>query len=113
MNDFPGKIDHDSPTSPESLFIGGPIQQNKQKVERANPITYVSPSDPPILIMHGEADQSVPYNQSELLYAALQKAGVNATLYKVVKGDHGFRWALDPPEKLTGMAVAFSDSHLK
>lgn len=112
MNDFPGRIDHDGPESPESRFIGGPIQQNKEKVAKANPITYVSKSDPPILIMHGEVDQAVPYNQSELLYAALQKAGVESTLYKVTKGDHGFRGAVDSPEKLFKMVADFFDRHL-
>lgn len=113
MNDFPGRIDHDGPESPESRFIGGPIQQNKQKTAKANPITYVSPSDPPILIMHGEVDQAVPYNQSELLHAALQKAGVDSTLYKVQKGDHGFRGAVDDPDRLFKMAADFFDKHLK
>jgi len=113
MNDFPGRIDHDGAESPESRFIGGPIQQNKEKASRANPITYVSSSDPPVLIMHGEVDQAVPYNQSELLYAALQKAGVESTLYKVEKGDHGFRGAVDSPDKLFRMVGDFFDSRLK
>jgi len=113
MNDFPGRIDHDSPNSPESRFIGGPIQQNKEKVAKANPITYVSESDPPILIMHGEVDQAVPYNQSELLYAALQKAGVESTLYKVEKGDHGFRGAVDSQDRLFKMVADFFDKELK
>lgn len=113
MNDVPGRIDHDAPESPESRFIGGPIQQNEEKVAKANPITYVSKSDPPILIMHGEVDQAVPYNQSELLHAALQKAGVESTLYKVEKGDHGFRGAVDSPDKLLRMVAEFFDGQLR
>ncbi len=113
MNDFPGRIDHDDPESPESRFIGGSIQQNKEKAAKANPITYASKSDPPVLIMHGEVDQAVPYNQSELLHAALQKAGVESTLYKVEKGDHGFRGATDSPEKLFRMVADFFDRQLK
>ena len=45
---------HDSPQSPESRLIGGPIQENKDKVARVNPITYVTPDDPPFLIVHGD-----------------------------------------------------------
>lgn len=33
---------HDNPKSPESLLIGGAIQENKDKAAKANPITYVS-----------------------------------------------------------------------
>ncbi len=91
MNDAPGRMDHDSPTSPESAFIGGPIQENPEQVQRANPITYVDPSDPPILMIHGRNDMSVPYNQSELLYEALQQAGVTAKLVPVENAGHGFK----------------------
>ena len=91
MNDAPGNMDHNSPTSPESEFIGGPIQQNTGKVKLANPITYVDASDPPMLIVHGLKDMSVPYHQSELLYEALQKAGVPARLVPVENAGHGFK----------------------
>lgn len=108
MNDFPGRIDHDAAESPESRFIGGPIQEHPAKVQRANPISYVTADDPPMLHMHGEKDQSVPYNQSELLHAALQAADLDTTLYKVSNADHGFRdMQGDTPESLMAMVVAF------
>lgn len=113
MNDFPGRIDHDAADSPESRFIGGLIQQNKDKTKRANPITYVSPSDPPFLHLHGESDQLVPFNQSELLHAALTDAGVPSTLYKVVGGDHGFRGATESHEALTKRSMDFFDNVLQ
>ena len=114
MNDFEGRIDHDATESPESLVIGAPIQENKDKVAAANPITYVSKNDPPMLIMHGEKDLSVPYNQSELLYAVMQKAKLDVTLYKVVNADHGFRNATeDTPESLFEMSAQFLEKHLK
>jgi acetyl esterase/lipase len=113
MNDFPGRIDHDAPDSPESRFIGAPIQEHKALSQRANPISYVSPSDPPFLHMHGEKDQAVPYNQSELLHAALKKAGVSTELYKVRNGDHGFRGSDDSPESLVERSIDFFDKHLK
>ena len=114
MNDFAGRIDHDAAGSPESLFLGGPIQEHPEKAQKANPIAYVTPDDPPMLLMHGEKDLAVPYNQSELLFAALQKAGVESRLYKVVGGDHGFRDATrDTPESLFQMAAEFLDRHLK
>ena len=108
MNDFPGRIDHDSPDSPESKFIGGPIQDNQQRARRANPISYVTPDDPPMLHMHGELDQSVPFNQSELLHAALEEAGVDSTLYMVKSADHGFRNMMgDTPETLIDRVADF------
>jgi acetyl esterase/lipase len=80
---------HDDPRSPESQLIGGPVQENKAQVAAANPITYVSRDDAPFLIMHGDRDTRVPFNQSELLHAALKKAGVETTLVAIKGGGHG------------------------
>lgn len=114
MNDFEGRIDHDAPDSPESLFIGRPIQQYPEASQRANPIRYVTADDPPMLLMHGEKDQSVPYNQSELLHVALEHAGVSSRLYMVRGGDHGFRDAVDDSrDDLTDMVADFLDEHLR
>jgi acetyl esterase/lipase len=59
MNDVPGAIDHDAAKSPESLWLGKPINEVKDLVTKANPITYVDSDDPPILIVHGEVDRLV------------------------------------------------------
>jgi acetyl esterase/lipase len=54
---LPGGQIHDAPDSPESKLIGGPIQDNPDKVRRVNPITYVTKSAPPFLIVHGTLDR--------------------------------------------------------
>jgi len=89
MSKYPGIVDYDAPDSPESHLIGGPIQENLDKVKIANPITYITSDDPPFLIMHGDKDRRVPFNQSELLYEALKKANVKATMYKIKGAGHG------------------------
>jgi len=113
MNDVKGSIDHDAANSPESKFIGGPIQENKEKVAAANPITYVTKDDPPFLIMHGDRDREVICNQSELLHDALKKAGVESTLYKVERGGHGFGGAKESKTDLFDQVRLFFDEHLK
>jgi acetyl esterase/lipase len=85
----PNGMVHDSPDSPESRLIGGPIQENKEKAARANPITYVTKDAPPFLIVHGEDDPLVPHHQSELLAVALREASVPVTFYTVENGGHG------------------------
>jgi acetyl esterase/lipase len=80
---------HSGSDSPESLLVGGPIQENKEKTARANPITYVTKSAPPFLICHGDHDPLVPHHQSELLEAALKKAGVPVIFYTVEGAGHG------------------------
>jgi len=85
-----GPFDHDAANSPESELIGGAIQANKEKCARTNPVTYVSQDDPPFLIMHGDRDNLVPYQQSELLRDALQAAGVPVQFKLVPGAGHGF-----------------------
>lgn len=80
---------HNVANSPASAYIGAPIQENKEKCLLASPITYVDPSDPPFLIFHGDKDRVVPHCQSELLFDALQKAGVKSQFYLVPNGQHG------------------------
>ena len=83
---LPDGLVHDAPDSPESQLVGGPIQEHKDRVARANPITYVSKDDSPFLIIHGDKDKLVPYQQSVLLKDALEEAGVPVRFYR------GGRW---------------------
>ena len=80
------RMKHNTPDSPESLLVGGTFRASRDRpARRASPITYVTRDDPPMLIVHGDADPLVPYQQSEEFEAALKKAGVKATLH-IVKG---------------------------
>ena len=82
-------VQHDDPSAPEAQLIGGPVQQNAEIARKASPVTYVTPDDPPFLIVHGEKDSLVPVGQSWELHGTLQKSGVKSTLYVVPGGDHG------------------------
>ena len=106
---LPDGLVHDAPDSPESKLVGGPIQAHKYRVARANPITYVSKADPPILIIHGDQDKLVPYHQSVLLKEALEAVGAPVEFYRVEGGGHG--WFKDP--KVPELTKAFLEKHLK
>jgi acetyl esterase/lipase len=90
IGDAESDIEHNAPNSPESKLIGGPLLESKDKAAKASPITYVSKDAPPFLIMHGDRDRTVPFNQSELLCAALKQAGVDVTFVPVQGAGHGF-----------------------
>ena len=106
---LPDGLVHDAPDSPESQLVGGAIQEHQDRVARANPVTYVSKDAPPFLIVHGNKDPLVPYQQSVLLNDALKKAGVPVTFYKVEGGGHG--WFKDP--KAPELTKVFLEQHLK
>jgi acetyl esterase/lipase len=92
---YPSIQDHNAHFSAESKLIGDWIQKNPELAATANPITYASPDDPPFLIMHGTVDDTVPFNQSELLVDALRAQGVRVTWKPVVGAGHGFTTAAE------------------
>jgi acetyl esterase/lipase len=81
-------LQHDAPTSPESRLLGGPVQEKRDLAKTANPLTYIDKSDPPFLIMHGDADQLVPHEQSVILAKALIDAGVEVTMKTIPGARH-------------------------
>lgn len=80
----------------------------------ASPINHVSDGDAPVLMIHGDADVTVPIRESETLQAALQKAGIEAKLIRIPGGAHGptFPGAKNPPDYL-GAMVGWFDTHLR
>jgi acetyl esterase/lipase len=61
----------------------------EQLAKSVSPMTYVKPGLPPIIMIHGDQDPTVPYSQSVALSAALQKAGVPNQLVTIPHGKHG------------------------
>lgn len=86
---------HNDPLSPESRLLGCAIQTCPKAAARANPITYISRDDPPLMLVHGTADLLVPHHQSELLYNALKAHHNRARFYSVPGAPHG--WAFFEP----------------
>ncbi len=106
----PGYESHARADAPEGKLIGGAVMENKAKAARANPITFVSRDDPPFLIVHGDKDPVVPINQSQLLFAALKKAGVSAHFHTIHGAGHG--QGFGGPE-IEPMVSAFFEVQLK
>ncbi|MBE3584306.1 MAG: alpha/beta hydrolase [Limnochordaceae bacterium] len=94
-----------------SLLLGGPIRDNLDKAAAASPITYITPDDPPFLIVHGKQDRTVPYQQSVIFYDALRRAGVEATLVILPEAQHGGPAFSDP--QLLEQIADFFDRHLQ
>ena len=58
-----------------------------------SPIRLVSPGAAPSLIVHGDADTTVPMVEGETMHAALMKAGVPASFIRIEGAGHGFAGA--------------------
>ncbi len=103
-------LQHDAADSPESVLVGGPIQENTAKVALANPISYVQKGNPPFMILHGDKDPLVPHCQSEKLQEKLKAEGLPSELVIVPGGGHGPGVMIDT---YYNKAVAFLKSEMK
>jgi len=80
----------------------GAKDENSLKMARAmSPATYLRRGLPPTFIAHGDADPVVPYSQSTLLKASLEKLDVPVELHTVAGGEHG-KWT---PEQMASVWV--------
>jgi dipeptidyl aminopeptidase/acylaminoacyl peptidase len=104
-----------------ALLIGARVDDSTSKNSSeyktawmASPISYVSADDPPVLLMHGDADRTVPFHQSESMEAALRKANVPVKLIRIEGGDHGpdFPGAKNPPDYKAEM-VRWFETYLR
>jgi acetyl esterase/lipase len=97
FNQFLGLTDcHNDPLSPESRLVGCAIQSCPRVADRANPVRYVDRADPPMMMLHGQADMLVPHPQSLLLYNAVRAGCGNAELFSVPGAGHNWREIIDP-----------------
>ena len=85
---FPYASEEQCAASPESLLLGKNVMRNQEEALRYCPVTLVTKDAPPILIIHGEQDHTVPFSQGVLLHDALEKEGCDVTLLAIEGADH-------------------------
>ena len=68
--------------------LGGSPQQMPERYRDASPINHVSRSSPPMLLVHGSADELIAIEQSERFAEKLKEAGVHAELLRIEGGAH-------------------------
>ena len=73
--------------------------------------TLVYPDAPPMMLLHGTADELVPYHESELLYEALTNCGAKADLYLVEGANHADHHFIQ--ESTKELILDFFDKNLK
>ena len=80
--------------------------------KQADPRSHIDKSDPPLLILHGTADKTVPVADSEALAAAMKAAGAAHQLEIIPEAPHTFH--LQPKQRdLRPLVLGFFDEHLK
>jgi acetyl esterase/lipase len=62
---------------------------NLKAYTAASPLAHVAASSPPVLLLHGDADDAVPLQQSVAMEAALRAVNVPTKLVRLPGGNHG------------------------
>jgi len=75
-----------------------------------SPIRSVSPGAAPSLIVHGDADTTVPIIEGETMHAALTKASVPASFVRIEGAGHAFEGA--DLERASAAMVQWFERHL-
>jgi acetyl esterase/lipase len=71
------------------LLLGALPENNKPLAELASPVYHVDPTDPPLLIIHGDQDPQMPINQAHELEGKYSAMGLDVTFDVVHGGAHG------------------------
>lgn len=71
------------------LLLGGQPEEKPALARLASPVTHVGKSDPPLLLIHGDADPQMPIEQSRELHAAYQRAGLDVKFIVMPGSVHG------------------------
>jgi dipeptidyl aminopeptidase/acylaminoacyl peptidase len=96
----------------EEAEHGAPQYENPQAYEKFNPINFVSKWHTPMLVVHGEQDFRIPYDQGIAAFTALQRRGIESRLLIFPNENH---WVLQPADSVQWYqtVLGWLDSHLK
>ena len=86
-----GRIAHGHPAYRQLIGYapGTPVNEMAaDRIKDVSPVSFVTPDDPPMLLVHGDADRTVPIEHARALEAALKKAGVEVELDVIKDGTH-------------------------
>lgn len=80
------------------VFRGETKDEMLALLKQGNPLNYITAERPlpPVLIMHGDRDSLVPFDQSVLLYDKLRETGHEVEFYKILGAGHGVGFWIEP-----------------
>jgi acetyl esterase/lipase len=96
----------------DHVMLPGTQGDKPDLYKQASPVAHARKGNPPVLILHGTRDATVPVGQSQRMAEALKKAGVEYELVLVEGAPHSFH--LEPKERdLRPAVIGFFNKHLK
>lgn len=93
------------------LLLGDTPDQQPALAKLASPVAHLDKHDPPLLLIHGDADPQMPPQQSQELAKAYQALGLPVTLIMLPGSLHGGSEFYD--EERNGIVAKFLDKALR
>jgi len=87
----------------------GPKAKDRVFASSVSPVAYVAKGSPPVFIAHGDADPTVPYEESVELNRLLDSAGVKHEFMTIPGGQHG-KFSKEQNAEMNRRILAFLQS---
>jgi acetyl esterase/lipase len=71
------------------LFLGGLPEKKPELAKLASPVAHLDTSDPPLLLIHGDADPQMPYEQSREFASAFEALNLQVKFVTLPGSRHG------------------------
>lgn len=88
VTSFPHPSAEEAAASMESLLLGKNVVRYQEEAVKICPVSFVTKDAPPLLIIHGDNDHTVPFSQGEILHDKLESAGADVKLLVLEGADH-------------------------
>jgi dipeptidyl aminopeptidase/acylaminoacyl peptidase len=111
MSDLATEFGTEDGPAYDEWFFGLPYEK-PEGFAKSSPMTYIKNARTPTLILHGENDRTDPLGQSEMLYRALKRYGVESEFVVYPREPHGLQEEKHLLDRLNRILRWF-DSHLK
>jgi acetyl esterase/lipase len=100
------------PQTREAQLLGAPVPTAVDAAAQASPVTFMTSSAPPFLLMHGRVDRLIPCVQTERLSQGLRSAGADVEVHFYDQADHMWRGTPDVAEDALDRTIDFLRRHL-
>jgi dipeptidyl aminopeptidase/acylaminoacyl peptidase len=87
-NDVNDLIEGPNTKNYAEMWVGN-LKDKAYFARESSPLSYVRKQNPPVITVHGDHDDVVPYSHAVCLHGALTKAGVINELFTIQGGGHG------------------------
>ncbi len=111
MSDLATEFGTEDGPAYDEWFYGLPYER-PEGFTKGSPMTYIKNAHTPTLILHGESDRTDPIGQSQMLYRALKRYGVESEFVVYPREPHGLQEEKHLIDRLNRI-VRWFDAHLK